>query len=72
MAPVGQADSLPSEGLRFAAADRLLDLAESGPRWLQRPDVAACVVETLLLGEQTWRKYELWAWVTCPTMSMFC
>ena len=60
---VAQADSLPTEGQRFAAQDRLLDLAASGPRWLQRPDVAACVAETLLLGERVWRKYDLWAWV---------
>jgi len=60
---VGQADSLPSEGRRFVAQDRLLDLADSGPLWLQQPRVAGCVAEALLLGERVWRKYDLWAWV---------
>ena len=61
--PVGQAGSLPTEGRRFLAQDRRLDLAESGPRWLQQQTIAACVAETLLLGERVWRKYDLWAWV---------
>ena len=38
-------------------------LPDSGPRWLLQPPVAACVAETLLLGERVWKKYHLWAWV---------
>ena len=60
---VEQADSLLTEGQRFAAQDRRLDVAISGPRWLQQPQVAACVAETLLLGERAWKKYDLLAWV---------
>lgn len=60
---VGQAGSLPSEGRRFVAQDRRLDLADSGPLWLQQPRVAGCVAEALLLGERVWRKYDLLAWV---------
>ena len=60
---VEQADSLLTEGQRFAARDRRLDVAVTGPRWLQQPRVAACVAETLLLGERVWKKYDLWAWV---------
>jgi putative transposase len=59
----GQASSELTDGQRFAAQDRILDLANSGPRWLQQPEVAACVAETLLLGERAWKKYDLWAWV---------
>jgi putative transposase len=60
---VKQASGLPTEGQRFAAQDRLLDVAGSGPRWLQEPRIAACVAETLLLGERIWKIYDLWAWV---------
>ena len=60
---VGQAGSLPTEGQRFLAQDRRLDLADSGPRWLQQPRIAAGVTEALLLGERVWKKYDLWAWV---------
>jgi len=60
---VAQAGGLLTEGQRFAAQDHLLDVADSGPRWLQQPRVAACVAEALLLGERVWKKYDLWAWV---------
>jgi putative transposase len=58
-----QADGLATEGQRVAAQDHRLDVAGSGPRWLQQPLVAACVAEALLLGERVWKKYDLWAWV---------
>ena len=32
---VGKADSLPTEGQRFVARDRSMDLADSGPLWLK-------------------------------------
>ena len=60
---VDQAHSLLTDGQRFAAQDRRLDVANLGPRWLQEPRVAACVAETLLLGGRVWKKYDLWAWV---------
>src|SRR5690349_5921450 len=60
---VEQADSLLTDGQRFAAQDRRLDVADSGPRWLKEPRIAACVAETLMLGERVWKKYDLWAWV---------
>jgi len=60
---VVQADSLLTDGQRFAAQDRRLDVADSGPRWLKEPRIAACVAETLLLGERVWKKYDLWACV---------
>jgi putative transposase len=60
---VEQVGNLLTEGQRFAAQDRRLDGAASGPRWLEQPRVAACVAEALLLGERVWKKYDLWAWV---------
>jgi hypothetical protein len=59
----GNADSLSTEGQRFVARDRELDASDSGPRWLQQPNVAACVAETLLMDERVWKKYDLGAWV---------
>jgi hypothetical protein len=69
---VGQADSLPTEGQRFLAQDRRLDLADFGPRWLQQQTIAASVAETLLLGERVWKKYDLWAWVIMTITSTSC
>jgi len=36
-----------------------MDLANSGPLWLNQPAVAACVAETLILGDRVWKKYNL-------------
>jgi REP element-mobilizing transposase RayT len=55
-----------TEGQRFIAIDQRMDLALSGPVWLERPAVAACVAETLKLAEQQWKFYELIAWVIMP------
>src|SRR5579863_7137316 len=40
-----------------------MDFAESGPTWLKQPEVATCVIDTLLLAAQDWGLYELHAWV---------
>jgi len=52
-----------TEGQRFLAFDRQMDFAESGPTWLKQPEVATCVIDTLLLAAQDWGLYELHAWV---------
>ena len=56
------ADSLP-EGRRFLLLDRQLDTASSGPTFLRHPQVAAAVLETLLMAGKKWELYELFAWV---------
>ena len=60
---VEQTAGVLTDGQRFAAQDRLLDGADSDPRWLKQPWVAACLAEALLLGERTWKKYDMCAWV---------
>jgi REP element-mobilizing transposase RayT len=47
----------------FAAFNRELDKAATGPRWLQDEQVAQCVVDALQYGERQLRLYELRAWV---------
>lgn len=47
----------------FAAWDRHLDQATSGPLWLSDPRVAQCVVDTLHYGERELKLYELHAWI---------
>jgi putative DNA methylase len=68
--------SLPREVLRgraaegagraFAALDRYLDTATSGPLWLKDERVADCVAQVLRLGGKDWGLYELRAWVVMP------
>ena len=52
-----------SAGKAFAAMDRELDNAVTGPRWLLDQRVARCVVDTLHYGERQLGLYELRAWV---------
>jgi putative transposase len=52
-----------SAGKAFAATDRELDNAASGPRWLLEERVARCVVDALRYGERQLGLYELRAWV---------
>ena len=59
------ADCRTSEGARFVAGDRMLDTAATGPRWLQQPEVAQCVVDALFEAERLLR-YQLGAWVVMP------
>jgi len=49
-------------GRRFVAADRVLDRAASGPRWLAEPAIAACVAKALRYGVEDLRLYSLHAW----------
>ena len=53
------------DGPKFVELDRLLDAAPTGPRWLERPEIASIVVDALMKGEQE-SKYELGAWVLMP------
>ncbi len=39
-------------GKQFLAADRRLDAAATGPRWLSDPEVAGYVVDTLIRGRE--------------------
>ena len=52
-----------SMGTTFAAMDRELDKADSGPRWLLDRRVAQCVVDALQYGERQLRLYRSRAWV---------
>jgi putative transposase len=58
-----EARKIESAGKAFAATDRELDLAATGPRWLQDERVAQCVVEALRYGERRLGLYQLRAWV---------
>jgi putative transposase len=53
----------PSAGKAFAAIDRELDKAATGPRWLLDERVAQCVADALIFCEQELGLYELRAWV---------
>jgi putative transposase len=59
------ADFWTCDGPKFVEFDRLLDAVATGPKWLQRPDIARIVVNSLLKGERESR-YELGAWVLMP------
>ena len=52
-----------TDGERFAAFDRELDRAASGPTWLKNPQVAESTVRTLFIGQDKWNLYKLHAWV---------
>ena len=53
-------------GQAFAAMDRLLDECQSGPRHLQRAEIAATVLDALLAGDQRFSRYRLHAFVVMP------
>ncbi len=53
-------------GHDFAAADRELDRTTQGPSWLNQPNIAGCVCETLRQGERVRDLYELGAFVVMP------
>ena len=59
------ADLWTTRGAAFAAGDRLLDAAPSGPRWLTEPEVASVVVKVLHEGAAD-KRYELESWVLMP------
>ncbi len=55
-----------SAGKAFVLMDRYLDAAKSGPRWLERPEIARMVADALSFGEIKLRNYELHGWVVMP------
>jgi putative transposase len=60
--PADSAKPPLAAGQQFAAMDRLLDQAP-GPRWLNNPQVAEAVADTLFVAESQWQLYDLFAWV---------
>jgi REP element-mobilizing transposase RayT len=56
----------PTPGHAFVAADRALHRDRSGPRWLNEPEIARLVVETIIAAEKERLFYELSAWVVMP------
>jgi putative transposase len=61
----GTVKTLPNQpaGVAFAAMDRELDGAATGPRWLLDERVAQVVADTLRYGESQLGLYKLRAWV---------
>jgi putative transposase len=53
------------DGPKFVELDQLLDAVSTGPRWLDRRDVAGVVADALWKGARESR-YELGAWVLMP------
>jgi putative transposase len=53
-------------GRAFAAFDAALASDTAGPRWLEEPRVAQCMIDTLSHCEATLRLYSLHAWVLMP------
>jgi putative transposase len=62
-APQNQAENA---GRAFLLYDRALDRASTGPKWLLRPYVAQCVVDSLRFGEQQLNLYHLLAFCVMP------
>lgn len=50
----------------FARADRLLDRAKTGPKWLGDPRVASAVVEVIRRGADKLQQFQLQAYVVMP------
>ena len=50
-------------GWKFRQLDRRLDKPSHGPRWLEQPEIAACVLGALLRGHGELRHYRLHAFV---------
>jgi REP element-mobilizing transposase RayT len=46
--------------------DRLLDRAKTGPRWLDDPRTAACVLDTIRRGVHQLNQFQLHAYVIMP------
>jgi REP element-mobilizing transposase RayT len=69
-------DSLPNNrvflpeslttGKAFVEMDRLLDRADSGPKYLAIPEIAALVVEAIRDGERRFGRYQLDSFVVMP------
>jgi REP element-mobilizing transposase RayT len=52
--------------MRFRRWDVQLDEIRSGPRWLENPQIAACVQDALVRGERFLGQYHLHAYVVMP------
>jgi hypothetical protein len=55
-----------SEGKTFLMADRELDSARTGPRWLNDAGIARCVIAALYRGEHELHQYVLRAFAIMP------
>jgi REP element-mobilizing transposase RayT len=55
-----------TSGEAFAAIDRILDKASTGPRYLAIPEIAGLVVASILAGESRFHRYELGAFAVMP------
>jgi len=55
-----------SEGKTFLMADRELDSARTGPRWLNDASIARCVIAALYRGEHELHQYVLRAFAIMP------
>jgi len=55
-----------STGKAFVAMDRILDMARSGPRFLQRPEIADIIAVALRDGERRFQRYLLHSFVVMP------
>jgi putative DNA methylase len=53
-------------GKAFAALDKLLDQAETGPVYLRQPAIAKMVVDSILAGDRRFNRYDLHAFVVMP------
>lgn len=51
-----------TEGQRFLALDRQLDVATSGPMFLKDPRIANAVEESLFIAADQWELFDLFAW----------
>jgi REP element-mobilizing transposase RayT len=59
-------ERLTGSGKAFVAMDRLLDHGTTGPRFLERPEIAELVVAALHHGENRFQRYVLHAFVVMP------
>jgi len=55
-----------SAGRKFVMADRLLDQAKTGPRWLRDPRVASCLIAIIARGTDELHQFQLHAYVIMP------
>ena len=59
-------DGGATAGRAFAAMDRVLDRAATGPTYLRMPEIAQVVVDAIAYNGHTLGQYEQHAWVIMP------
>ena len=59
-------ERLTKSGEAFRAMDRILDRGNSGPLFLQRPEIASLVENALHEGENRFHRYQLHVFVVMP------